>query len=350
MEAHGYAEYQCDSVLTLPIFRTMDPSFPTVSRSGFKRTLAFKALGISAGVVLAIAAIALFPLAKDTVARMQGAAMLGEVRTVEGPLEERAAYAYSGAGRAQIALAPGKLLVDYDRNGGHEAALVFDSATRIASIVLPSSPSQPLAEGPSIKSSVSIAPDGETVAYAELVRLEGGAALASLEAFYDPDRWLVKTVDTATGVVTTHGIGYAPRLFARDGIEYVLFTNGVGVRIVSLTPGAAQDVVYATATNGLAPAEVADDGSVLALFDDATKSYQLHRVDAISPALALAQLPALERVQRIAFEDGIAVGIRAAHHDGVTGFDVAHIKPATGAVTPAYLRLKNEPMPNRIIP
>jgi hypothetical protein len=328
----------------------MDPSFPTVSRSGFKRTIAFRVLGVLAGVVLAIAAIVLFPLAQDMVARMQGAMMLGEVRTVEGPLEERAVYAYSGTDRMQVALAPGKLLVDYDRNGGHEAALVYDSATRIASIVLPSDPSQPLVDDPSIKSSISIAQDGETVAYAELVRLEGGAALASLAAFYDPDRWLVKTVDVTTGAITTHGIGYAPRLFARDGVEYVLFTNGVGVRIASLAPRAGQDVVYATATNGLAPAEIADDGSVLALFDDETKSYQLHRVDSIGPSLALAQLPTLERIQRIAFEDGAAVGIRAAHRDGITGFDVAHIEPATGAVTPAYLRLKNEPVPNRIIP
>lgn len=332
----------------------MEPSFETVSRSGFRRTMALKLLALFAGAVLGIAfivAVAQPDLLRGVGSGWQARLALSGVRTVEGAFESRSVYEYGLFDRRPVPLAHPGRLVDYDRSGAHEAVLAFFEETRdVAAVVLGPEPTT-LAASHTVKSSVTIAPDGRTVAYAELIQADEGAAFASMDAYFDPDRWVIKTVDVGTGAVTTQGVGYAPRLFTYQGAPYVLFTNGIGIRIMSLgETGDRVDVVHVFSTSGRQPAEISDDGSHLALFDASIGTYRIFRVTGIGQTVALEELFRYPGFHRVAFDGARAVVALPVYESGTVSYSLGSLDLESQKSAVPAVRVLTGMLPNKLIP
>lgn len=233
---------------------------------------------IIATILLAGAAVAAYVVdAYGIKSRLEAMASLRGTRVVEGPLETRAVYEYGWFGdRTKVDLPVEGAVLDYARNGDHEVVLVADAATRVISVVLMTENGpRVLTSDTAIKATVDISSDGSLVAFAEMVAPGAGEQPTSHRAFYAPERWIVRQVDTASGTVTEAGSGIGPRFFTHGGEQYVAVTTAEGIRV---RPAAtvSDGMVLPLQTDGSRPAIVAPDGSRIALFDVPSASYVLY--------------------------------------------------------------------------
>lgn len=331
----------------------MEPSSELTHPTGNRRMLAIKILGIFVGLTLGVGVLAFVvhpTLITGAFPELQARLALSGTRTVEGTFENRAVYQYDMFGARIVPLTHPGRLVDYGRAGGHEAVLAFFEDTRDVGVVMLGDEQRTLAMSPTVKSSLDVAMDGARVAYAEIVRTDEGAAFADVDTFYDADRWVVKTVDVASGAVTTHGIGYAPRLFTYQGVPHLLFTNGIGIRIVSLEGEPRTNIVHIFSTTGGRPAEISDDGSHIALFDATIGTYRIFRVTEIGERLTLEERFRYPGFHRVTFNGSRAVVAMPVFEANSAHYHLGSLDLAAQKTAVPVTRVLTDTFPNKLIP
>jgi len=184
-------------------------------------------------------------------------------RYLAGTFEERALYELNWLGDAkEVSLPVAGRVIDYDRSSDVEAAILLSDAGQQV-YLLDADASRVLAGGQGIRSSLSVSPDGASVAYAERT---GKGTETAPSAFYNPAFWEIHVVNVSTGENVVIGSGYAPQLFERDGESYVLYSTNAGVRIRALSSTTEQELLLDLGdARGVFPAMVTEDGRLLAL-------------------------------------------------------------------------------------
>jgi hypothetical protein len=210
---------------------------------------------------------------------------LNGARIVEGPLETRSVFEYGLWNRRAVTLPTEQRFVDYVKSGAAELVLTFDETTREMSLTLIAPTTRTLVSDITVKSAPSISPQGDMVAYAAWnASTTDGTVPSDRSAYYNPDNWIIRIIDVATGSVSDAGQGYAPKLFHRDGTNYLLFTAADGTHIRPLMLD-AQDLIIPEGGLGDWPAEVSADGTYIAIYDGVEKMYHLSRITTLGPVV-----------------------------------------------------------------
>lgn len=252
--------------------------------------------------VLITGGVAYYLNAFGSRAQIEGRMAVLGVRLLEGGFQDREAYEYTWFGRKLLPtpIPAGQELLDYARTDSAEFMLFFNQKTSETQIRQLSPVSEVLVSATTTLGWLSVVPDGSVLAYAELVSLTlPSEGPLEATAVYNPARWHLRILDTATGRVTDHGAGSAPRLFVRDGKPYVVFLVPEGVRIRALSETPVQDYTLAYPVTGLWPPEVSPDGKYLAVFDEERMSYELFQYELEAGEIRTTALPRLPGQQRI---------------------------------------------------
>ncbi len=252
---------------------------------------------------------------KAELSEQEALEVLTGMRNVSGIRIPLTVYIYDTAGTRQtVPVLLGKTLIDYTRNGIYEAAIekTGEKPTRSAIVVLGGAEPRVLAEGPGLKASVSISPDGTTVAYAELIETREVDHEKEPEFVRDSKNWTVKTkvytVDVATGRIIEWGIGFSPYFFTKDGVTYLLYSGPEKIHIQDRDRIQPERTI-AYRTTAFLPTEVSADGAYIAIGNPSRDIYEFYKLIFTKDSVHVELLPPTSRARALTFKEGYAIGV-----------------------------------------
>ncbi len=165
-------------------------------------------------------------------------------------------------------------LSDYAEHRGVKVAIVRNPEANTQDIFLLGPKSKQLTTNGIGKASISVSPDGKSIAYAQRADHVVGGEFSSYIS-----GWLVTVQNIETGEVVDLGQGFAPQFYTnQDGATRVLFTTRTGVSSVDLKTKSVRSIDFINPGIIDFAATISGDGKYLAVPNGITKVSQIFSV------------------------------------------------------------------------